>query len=68
VNNKTKVIQYNLDTKENIKIWESIMEASEFYSIQNNCSKKAINANISSCCRFKRNSCQGFGWKHLKID
>jgi hypothetical protein len=67
VNNKTKVIQYNLDTKENIKIWDSIMEASEFYSIQNNCSKKAVNANISSCCRLKRNKCQGFGWKYLTI-
>jgi hypothetical protein len=65
VNNKTKVIQYDLDTKETIKIWDSIMEASEFYSIQNNCSKKAINGNISSCCRFTRNTCQGFGWKYL---
>ena len=39
--------------------------SSEFYSIQNNCSKKAINSNISSCCRLKRNNCQGFGWKYL---
>lgn len=67
VNNKTKVIQYNLDTKEDIKEWDSIMEASEFYSLQNNCSKYAINTNISSCCRLKRNKCQGFGWKYLTI-
>lgn len=40
VNNKKKVIQYNVDTKENIKIWDSISEASKFHSIQNNCSKK----------------------------
>lgn len=65
VNNKTKIIQYNFETKDYIKIWDSIMEASEFYSKKNNCSKKAINANISSCCRLKRNKCQGFGWKYL---
>ena len=34
------------------------MEASEFYSFRNNCSKKAINANISNCCRLKKNKCQ----------
>mgnify|MGYP003705812295 CR=1 FL=1 len=67
VNNKTKIIQYNFETKEDIKIWDSIIEASEFYSLQNNCSKKAINANISCCCRLKRNKCQGFGWKYLTI-
>lgn len=67
VNNKTKIIQYNFETKEDIKIWDSIMEASEFYSLQNNCSKKAINTNISNCCRLKRNKCQGFGWKYLTI-
>ncbi len=43
------------------------METSEFYLFRNNCSKKAINANISNCCRLKRNKCQSFGWKYLTI-
>jgi hypothetical protein len=64
-NNKTKVIQYELSTENIIKIWDSIMEAAEFFSTQNKCSKTAINANISGCCRMKRRSCQGFGWKYL---
>jgi hypothetical protein len=64
-NNKTKVIQYDLSTENIINIWDSIMEAAEFFSTQNKCSKTAINANISGCCRMKRRSCQGFGWKYL---
>lgn len=64
VNNKTKVLQYDLDTGDIIKIWNSLMDAAEFYSTQNKCSKTAINANISGCCRNKRRSCQGFGWRY----
>ena len=67
MNNKTKIIRYNFETKEDIKICDYIIESSEFYSLQNNCSKKSINKNISSCYRLKRNKCQGFGWKYLTI-
>jgi hypothetical protein len=64
VNNKTIVLQKEIKTNNIIKKWDSIMEASEFYSAKNNSSKKAINANISSCCRGKRKSCQGFIWEY----
>ena len=64
VNNNTPVIQKEIKTEKIIKKWESIMDASEFYSKINNCSVKAINSNISSCCRKLRKSCQGFIWEY----
>lgn len=64
-NNKTKIKQINIDTNELIKIWDSISEASQNISKQNNFSEKAIKSNISQCIRGKRQSCQGFKWKYL---
>ena len=42
VNNNTSVIQKEIKTEKIIKKWESIMDASEFYSKINNCSVKRL--------------------------
>ena len=51
-----KVIQINKDTKEIIKIYNSITEASEELKINN--------SNITNCCRGKLKTCGGYIWKY----
>jgi hypothetical protein len=62
--NKIKIKQLHKETKELIKIWDSISEAAEFIAKENKSSIKAIKSNISQCIRKKRNSCQGFKWEY----
>lgn len=62
--NKIKIKQLHKETKELIKIWDSISEVSVFISKENSASVKAIKSNISQCVRGKRNSCQGYKWEY----
>ena len=52
-----KIIQYDLDMNE-IKRWESITDAANYYNIEN--------SNISACCVGKRNHCAGFKWRYYE--
>lgn len=52
-----RIIQYDLDMNE-LKRWDSITEAAEFYGIQT--------TNISACCVGKRNHCAGFKWRYYE--
>ena len=52
-----KIIQYDLDMNE-IKRWESITDAANYYGIEN--------SNISACCVGKRNHCAGFKWRYYE--
>lgn len=62
--NKIKIKQLHKESKELIKIWDSISEASVFIAKKNKSSIKAIKSNISQCIRGKRNSCQDFKWAY----
>jgi len=55
--NSTKVLQLTINNKE-IKIWNSIIEASKELKINHR--------NISACCLGKRNSAGKYKWKHVK--
>lgn len=50
-----KIIQYDLDMNE-IKRWNSLSEACDFYNIQS--------ANIIKCCKGERIHCAGFKWRY----
>ena len=64
--NKIKIKQLHKKTKELIKLWDSISEASVYISKVNNASIKAIKSNISQCIRGKRSSCQGYKWVYFE--
>ena len=51
-----KVIQINKDTKEIIKIYNSITEVSKELKIDD--------SNISKCCKGKYKTCGGYIWKY----
>ena len=61
--NKTKIKQLHKKTKELIKLWNSITEASTYIAKEKNASVKAVQSNISQCIRGKRASCQGYIWE-----
>ncbi len=65
-NNKTKIVQKDKETKEVIKIWDSINDAADYISKIKNSSKHATATNISNCARKLRNSCQGFIWEYCE--
>lgn len=50
------VIQYDLDMHE-IKRWNSIIEAANFYNVDS--------SNICACCMYRRNHCAGFKWRYF---
>lgn len=62
--NKIKIKQLHNETKELIKIWDSLSEASVYIAEENSASIKAIKSNISQCIRGKRSSCQGYKWDY----
>lgn len=50
-----KIIQYDLDMNE-IKRWDSVVQASTYYKI--------ASANIIKCCKSERSHCAGFKWRY----
>ena len=62
--NKIKIKQLNKDTKELIKIWDSVSEASTYIAKEKGSSIKAAKTNISKCIRGERKSCLGFKWEY----
>jgi len=56
-NNIRKIIQYDLDMRE-IKRWNSIIEASNYYNTSS--------SNIINCCKGERNHCCGFKWRYYE--
>lgn len=52
-----KVIQYDLDMNE-IKRWNTIIEAANMYNIQS--------SNIVKCCLHQRNHVSGFKWRYYE--
>jgi len=65
--NKTKIKQIDINSGNIIKIWDSVSDASNHLSSENDASCKAIKSNISQCIRGKRNSCQSFKWEYDTI-
>lgn len=56
--NSKKVAQYNKQTNELIKVWDSMHDVERELGINN--------GNISSCCKGKLKSAGGFVWKYLE--
>ena len=55
-----KIAQYDKQTNELIKIWDSMMDVKRELGINNR--------NISECCRGKYKSAGGFVWKYVEED
>lgn len=53
-----KVKQINLNTKEVIKIWDSLIEAAHSFNRKNS-------SHIVDVCKKKKNSYLGFGWEYV---
>ena len=56
-NTTRKIIQYDLDMNE-IKRWDSVVEACDYYKISQ--------PNITKCCKGERNHCAGFKWRYYE--
>ena len=56
--NSKKIVQYNKQTHELIKIWDSMMDVERELGI--------AQQNISECCKGKRKSAGGFIWKYVE--
>ena len=53
-----KVVQYDKQTLELIKIWDSLSDVTRELGINT--------GNISECCKGKRKSAGGFVWKYVE--
>ena len=63
-NNKTKIVQKDIETGSIVKSWNSITDASTFLSIEKNMSKNAIKVNISKCLNGIRTKCCEYAWEY----
>ena len=58
--NSKQVAQYNKETLELIKIWDSMHDVTRELGI--------ANSSISACCKGKLKSAGGYIWKYLEGD
>jgi len=56
-----KIIQIDLQTIKEIQTFESITKACKYLGID----KEGMCQGISKCCKGKRNSAFGYGWKYI---
>lgn len=58
--NSKQVAQYDKQTHELIKVWDSVMDVQRELGINQ--------GNVSACCKEKRKSAGGFIWKYVGGD
>ena len=58
--NKKQVGQYDKNTNELVRVFDSIKDAADFVSVDRSC--------ISRCCSGKKKSSKGFIWKFIATD
>jgi hypothetical protein len=63
-----KIVQLDIETGKQIKIWPSALDAAEYLSQLRGCNKASTSVSITKCAKHQQNTCQGYLWEYEDAD